>query len=114
MFSVIHLTLQVTNQLWFTDNGRDEWGNDRPEDELNVIPDENVQNHYGFPYCYAKGLVDSDYNKKGNCDGYVNAAFALGPHVAAVGMTFFKSKATNNTNVAIIAEHGSWNRDQPM
>jgi len=103
-----------TGKLWFSDNGRDEWGNDRPGDELNMIEDLNVTKHYGFPYCYEKGIVDSDYNKDGNCKKYVPAKYVLGPHVAAVGMSFYNGAASKNKNVALIAEHGSWNRDVPL
>jgi glucose/arabinose dehydrogenase len=104
----------VTGQLWFTDNGRDEWGNDRPGDELNLIIDEQKPEHFGFPYCYEKDMVDTTYNKKGNCDGYKPAEYVLGPHVAALGMTFYRSKAFNHSNIAVIAEHGSWNRQVPI
>jgi glucose/arabinose dehydrogenase len=104
----------TSKKLWFTENGRDEWGNDRPGDELNVIEDESNPEHYGFPFCYEKDLVDSEYNKDGNCKKYKPAAYVLGPHAAALGVTFYNSKAVNNTNVVLIAEHGSWNRDIPF
>ncbi|KAL0481238.1 hypothetical protein AKO1_012831 [Acrasis kona] len=103
-----------TGKLWFSENGRDEWGNDRPGDELNMIEDLNVTRHYGFPYCYEKDVVDPIYNKDGNCNKYVPAKYVLGPHVAVVGMTFYKGAASQNKNIALIAEHGSWNRDIPL
>jgi glucose/arabinose dehydrogenase len=106
-----------TGDLWFTENGRDEWGNDRPGDELNRIrPGGN--DHFGFPYCYEKDLVDPEYNKQGNCDAFVPAEYVLGPHVAALGIRFYRGSQfpqQYRTNyVAFIAEHGSWNREVPL
>ena len=37
----------VTNELWFTDNGRDMLGDDIPPDELNNAP--TIGLHFGFP-----------------------------------------------------------------
>jgi len=109
------------NQMWFTENGRDEWGNDRPHDELNVLDlaaSGNVP-HFGFPFCYERNLSDPEYFT-GNClnGKYVPAKYLLAPHAAAIGMTFysgsmFPSKYSNG-NVIFIAEHGSWNRDTPI
>src|SRR5690606_12821423 len=38
-----------TQEIWFTDNGRDLMGNDIPNDELNTAPLAGM--HFGFPYC---------------------------------------------------------------
>jgi len=102
--------------MWFTDNGRDDWGNDRPPDELNHKTAD--MQHFGFPYCYGKDMWDPDFNTKHNCDGYIGAAFELQPHTAAIGMRFytgnmFPEKYTKPGRV-FIAEHGSWDRDTPI
>eukprot|EP01027_Heterolobosea_sp_BB2_P011320 GEZU01016491.1.p1 GENE.GEZU01016491.1~~GEZU01016491.1.p1 ORF type:complete len:472 (+),score=119.74 GEZU01016491.1:155-1417(+) len=107
----------VTHDLWFTDNGRDSWDpghNDRPPDELNHAPSSGL--HFGFPFCFGKDLVDSEFNSKGNCDGYVGAAQELGPHVAALGMRFYTGKMfpAKYHNGIFIAEHGSWDRYPPI
>ena len=36
-----------TRELWFTDNGRDELGDDVPPDELNRMPRTGL--HFGYP-----------------------------------------------------------------
>jgi glucose/arabinose dehydrogenase len=74
------------DELWFTDNGRDGWGNS-PGDELNVIypTAKNETPHYGFPFCYAKGIIDTTFNNVSNCNAYIPAKYELGPHVAALG-----------------------------
>jgi len=105
----------ITSELWFTDNSRDNWGDDKPGDELNRIA--TIGLHYGFPYCYDKDLVDPDYNTEGNCDAYVPVEQILGPHVASLGLLFYKgSMFPNETYLynAFIAEHGSWNRAIPI
>ncbi len=50
----------TTQELWFTDNGRDWAGNDGPEDELNRIARGQEGAFYGFPYCHANGVPDPD------------------------------------------------------
>ena len=40
-----------TNELWFTDNGRDSLGDDVPPDELNHAPRAGL--NFGYPYCHA-------------------------------------------------------------
>jgi len=106
-----------TNELWFTENGRDEWGNDAPPDELNHVT--KFGQHFGFPYCYGKDLADPEFFN-GSCiaAGYEPAAFNLGPHVAAIGMIFYRGNALSPVHSQkgriFIAEHGSWNRDKPI
>ena len=52
-----------TKELWFTDNGRDWAGDDRPEDELNRVPEQQIGANFGFPYCHANGIPDPDIKK---------------------------------------------------
>lgn len=101
----------VTNELWFTDNGRDIVNNDRPNDELNRVPASATNKNYGFPYCFEKDFPDPDFNSKGDCKSYVGAEHVLGSHVAALGMTFVSGKnfpeAFRSKNMILIAERGS-------
>jgi len=107
----------ITNDLWFTENGRDDWGNDTPPDELNHVT--HFNQHFGFPYCYGKNLSDPAFFD-GDCikAGYEPAAFELGPHVAAIGMIFYRGNSLSpkhsDKGRVFIAEHGSWNRDKPI
>lgn len=45
-----------TGQLWFTDNGRDNLGNELPPDELNHAP--TVGLHFGYPFCHSGNISD--------------------------------------------------------
>eukprot|EP01128_Nolandella_sp_AFSM9_P005220 TRINITY_DN2494_c0_g1_i1.p1 TRINITY_DN2494_c0_g1~~TRINITY_DN2494_c0_g1_i1.p1 ORF type:complete len:536 (+),score=103.08 TRINITY_DN2494_c0_g1_i1:62-1669(+) len=102
------------NNLWFTDNGRDYWGNLKPNDELNRVNPGNK--HYGFPYCYGDHDVDPEFNKVGNCDAYIAPKQLLAPHTAALGVHFYKGTSfpKQYQRAAFIAEHGSWNREPPF
>ncbi len=104
----------VTKELWFTDNGRDWAGNGGPEDELNVIAKGNEGAFFGFPYCHAQGIPDPDVKKPNACAGVTLPAALTGPHSAGLGIRFYTGDMfpKQYKNVAFIARHGSWNREQ--
>lgn len=101
-----------TNELWFTDNGRDWMGDDIPPDELNYAPMKGM--HFGFPYCHGN-LQDPEFTDRG-CDEFTKPALELGPHVAALGMRFYTGEMFPEyyKQGIFIAEHGSWNRKTPI
>ena len=103
-----------TQELWMTENGRDNLGNDVPPDELLRAPKAGL--HFGFPYCHAGDVADPEFGKKRRCADFTPPAIKLGPHVAAIGMRFYTGSMFPAAyhNQAFIAEHGSWNRDQPL
>ena len=103
-----------TGTFWFTDNGRDLLGDDIPPDELNraTVPGR----HYGFPACHGGTLVDPVFAKGRNCRMFEPPAIALGPHVAAIGMRFYRGTMfpEEYRGQVFIAEHGSWNRSRKI
>jgi glucose/arabinose dehydrogenase len=104
----------VTNELWFTDNGRDMLGDDIPPCELNLAPQAGM--NFGYPYCHAGTIKDPEFGDKYACSEFVAPVQALGPHVAALGVKFYTGKMFPEayTNQAFIAEHGSWNRSKKI
>jgi glucose/arabinose dehydrogenase len=104
----------TTKELWFTDNGRDWLGDDRPPDELNHAPRPGM--HFGYPYCHGKNIADPEFGAKHRCDEFTPPAMELGPHVASLGMRFYTGKMfpEEYRNQIFIAEHGSWNRTTPI
>lgn len=100
----------TTKSLWFTDNGRDEMGDNTPSCELNIAPKPGL--HFGFPYCHGGAVPDPQFAKGRSCDEFVEPVAKLGPHVAPLGMTFYTGKQFPEAyrNNVFIAEHGSWNR----
>jgi len=100
--------------FWFTDNGRDLLGDDVPPDELNRAT--VAGRHYGFPACHAGTIVDPVFAKGRDCRMFEPPAIALGPHVAAIGMRFYRGTMfpEEYRGQVFIAEHGSWNRSQKI
>jgi glucose/arabinose dehydrogenase len=103
-----------TKELWFTDNGRDNLGDDVPPDELNYAPKPGL--HFGYPYCHGGTIADPQFGKGHPCSNYTAPAQNLGPHVAALGLKFYNGSMfpAEYRKQIFIAEHGSWNRSQPI
>jgi len=103
----------VTNELWFSDNGRDGMGDDMPGDELNIAPKPGM--HFGFPFCHQGDEPDPQFGAQRECSTTVAPAFTLGAHVAALGVTFYTGTMFPPAyrNAVLVAEHGSWNRTSP-
>jgi glucose/arabinose dehydrogenase len=103
-----------TKELWFTENGRDQLGDDMPGDELNHAPKAGM--HFGYPYIHQGDTPDPEFGKGKNAGDYTPPAQKLGPHVAALGMRFYTGSMfpAEYKNRIIFAEHGSWNRSTPL
>jgi len=104
----------VTDELWFTDNGRDMLGDNMPACELNHAPRQGM--HFGYPYCHAGDVPDPEFGQGKSCQDYVPPAQKLGPHVAPLGMLFYTGPQfpEQYQNQILIAEHGSWNRSEKI
>ena len=98
-----------TNELWFTNNGRDRLGDESPPDTLHRAPEAGL--HFGYPYCHGGDLQDPEFSDR-PCSEFYPPARKLGPHVASIGMTFYTGSMfpAEYRNQIFIAEHGSWNR----
>ncbi|MET0393430.1 MAG: sorbosone dehydrogenase family protein [Chitinophagaceae bacterium] len=103
-----------TKELWFTENGRDNMGDNIPGDELNRAPVKGL--HFGFPYCHQGNTPDPEFGKGKRCEDYTAPERVLDPHVAAIGMRFYTGDMflPEYKNQIFIAEHGSWNRSEPI
>lgn len=104
----------TTNELWFTDNGRDMLGDDIPPDELNCAPIKGL--HFGYPFLHGKNILDPEFGAQADTSLYTKPVQELGPHVAALGMEFYTGSMfpSEYQNQIFIAEHGSWNRSQKI
>jgi glucose/arabinose dehydrogenase len=100
----------ITKALWFTDNGRDEMGDNMPSCELNIAPKLGL--HFGFPYCHGGVVPDPQFAGNRTCEEFEPPVAKLGPHVAPLGLTFYTGKQFPEAyrNNVYVAEHGSWNR----
>ncbi|MGF1533953.1 MAG: PQQ-dependent sugar dehydrogenase [Bernardetiaceae bacterium] len=104
----------LTNELWFTNNGRDHLGDDIPPDELNHAP--TIGLHFGYPFCHGGTIADPEFGDLKPCTDFVPPAQPLGAHVAALGMRFYTGAMfpEGYRNQILIAEHGSWNRSSKV
>ena len=104
----------TTTELWFTDNGRDNLGDNIPPDELNCAPTKGL--HFGYPFLHGKNILDPEFGSQGDSSLYTKPKQELGPHVAALGVEFYTGSMfpAEYKNQIFIAEHGSWNRSQKI
>ena len=102
------------NTLYFTDNGRDLLGDNTPPDELNHAPISSLD--FGFPRCHGNSIRDPQFGTNDGCSLHTKPVVELGPHVAALGIKFYRGDMfpAEYKNQIIIAEHGSWNRKDPI
>ena len=104
----------TTQELWFTDNGRDMMGDDIPPCELNRAGRQGL--HFGYPYCHGGDIPDPKYGEGRDCADYTPPVQKLGPHVAPLGVKFYTGDMfpPEYRGQVFIAEHGSWNRSKKI
>ena len=103
----------MSGELWTTVNERDMLGSDLVPDYLTNVP---VGAQYGWPWVYWKDVFDR--RVKAPVPAYLTEyarrpEYALGPHVAALGLVFSEEGNRMGEKFgrgAFIARHGSWNR----
>lgn len=103
-----------TGELYFTDNNVDMMGDDKPAGELNAAPKPGM--HFGFPY-YAGGEArHPDWQDKQPPQEVTFPAVEFQAHTASLGFKFYTGKMFPEEyhGDAIIAQHGSWNRSEPV
>ena len=94
-----------TAALYGVDNGRDNLGDDVPDDEVNRIERGRT---YGWPFVHGFGVEDPTlYTARPQGFAPVPPVHGLGAHVAPLSIRFLKGQST-----ALVAEHGSWNRSK--
>jgi glucose/arabinose dehydrogenase len=103
-----------TNNIWFTDNGRDLMDNDIPPCELNTAT--QAGQHFGYPYCHGGTIKDPEFGNKRPCSDFIQPAQNLGAHTAPLGLKFYTGSMFPDEykNSLFIAEHGSWNRSKEV
>jgi uncharacterized protein (TIGR03437 family) len=100
----------VTGEIWGTDNGGDNLGEDLPPEEINIL---RAGRDYGWPRCYGDGGRYAGYN--GECGFQTAPELAMQAHSAPLGIGFYTGEQfpARYQNEAFVAFHGSWNRDVP-
>jgi glucose/arabinose dehydrogenase len=98
--------------LWTVVNERDELGSDLVPDYLTSVQSGGF---YGWPYSYWGAIVDAR-PKPPRPDLVAQAIkpdYALGNHVAPLGLTFSENAKLPFGEGAFVGQHGSWNRRPP-
>jgi glucose/arabinose dehydrogenase len=98
-----------TGALFGVDNGRDNLGDDIPDDEVNRI---EAGQHYGWSHVHGADVRDPElYAAMPPGLSPVTQFHGLGGHVAPLSIRFLRNQAeTVRNGTALVAEHGSWNR----
>tara|TARA_A100001037_G_scaffold265219_1_gene256544 strand:- start:304 stop:1809 length:1506 start_codon:yes stop_codon:yes gene_type:complete len=106
----------LSDELWTTVNERDMLGGDLVPDYLTNVP---IGANYGWPWLYYKNTRDRrvDAPMPNFLTEYARyPEYALGPHVAALGLVFSEEGhrlGDKFARGAFVARHGSWNRKPP-
>lgn len=109
----------TTGQMWATEMGRDNLGDDMPPDEINILA---AGKNYGWPICYGKNLHDTAFDKntyiRNPCmDPFeAGSTIDLQAHSAPLGLAFVPMGAgwpADYEGDLLVAYHGSWNRTVP-
>lgn len=100
--------------LYFTDNNVDMMGDDNPPGEFNKAA--QAGQHFGFPF-YASGHErHDDWKDKQPPQDVTFPEVEFQAHTANLGFKFYTGTMfpADYQGDAIIAQHGSWNRTQPV
>ncbi|MFH1805112.1 MAG: PQQ-dependent sugar dehydrogenase [Pseudomonadota bacterium] len=112
--SVGHDFHPVTGELWWTDNQVDGMGDDIPPGEINRQT--AAGQHFGHPWYGGGDVRTNEYAGEEVPYDVVMPAVETIAHAADLGMTFYTGKMfpTKYRNAIFSAQHGSWNRTEPV
>ncbi len=112
-FLALHPT---SGDVWATEMGRDNLGDNLPPDEINIVRDGA---NYGWPICYGDRVHDTNFDQAryfaDPCAKTVPPLFSVPAHNAPLGLAFIKSSQwpADAQGDLLVAYHGSWNRSVP-
>ncbi len=100
--------------LWWTDNQVDGMGDDTPPGEINRTV--KVGQHHGFPYFAGGKVRTADYKESTPPADVVFPQVEMAAHAADLGLAFYTGKSfpKKYQGGLFSAQHGSWNRTQPI
>jgi glucose/arabinose dehydrogenase len=100
-----------TGALWTAVNERDMLGDDLVPDYMTRVREGGF---YGWPYSYFGDHVDErvEPQRPDLVDRAITPDYALGPHTASLGLTFYTGEAFPEAyrGGVFVGQHGSWNR----
>ena len=119
----------VTKEIWATEMGRDNLGDNLPPDEVNVVrvagPEHKFgARRYGWPFCYGNKTQDKKFTPDkweriditNDCSQTESPVIEIPAHSAPLGIAFVPSGLgwpSEWEGDLLVALHGSWNRSEP-
>lgn len=103
----------ATGELWATNNGRDNLGDNIPPETIYNVKEGG---NYGWPYCYGDKVPDLTQNPPpGYCAQTGSPAVQMQAHSAPLGLAFYTGSQfpAQLKGDMFVAFHGSWNRSVP-
>ncbi len=110
----------ITGEMFATNNGADNRSASKGGKVNDALPPEHLNKidagkHYGWPHCWGKQVEDPNFpGSDGFCKTTTPPAIMFTSHSTPIGITFLNQShfPVEYKNDAIVALHGSWNRDQ--
>ncbi len=104
----------ANGELWFTDNQVDGMGDNIPPGELNRATGPGQQ--FGHPWYGGGSVRTKEFANETPPEGIVMPEVEMDAHAADLGMTFYGGKQFPKKYQGGIfsAQHGSWNRTDPI
>ena len=120
-----------TYEIWATEMGRDELGDNLPPDEVNIVKVAGPEHkfgarRFGWPFCYGNKIKDETFKPEKveridiptDCSQTEAPVIELPAHSAPLGLAFITNPPAGGwpsqwKNDLLIAYHGSWNRSEP-
>jgi glucose/arabinose dehydrogenase len=106
----------TTGALWASQNERDNLGDDRPPEEINVMSSlGGAAEDFGWPYCYGAREPNPEFRDAARCRSTIPPALEMQAHSAPLGMVFYDGDnfPAEYRGDLFLAFHGSWNRSVP-
>ncbi len=111
----------ITKAMFATNEGADnrsetkhgQVNDELPPEHLNII---EANQHYGWPYCWGNQFADPNFPQPtGFCSSTKAPAITFTSHSTPIGISFLHQADVSSQfkTDAIVALHGSWNREQP-
>lgn len=125
-----------THEIWATEMGRDELGDNLPPDEVNIVKVAGPEHkfgarRFGWPFCYGNKIKDETFKPEKieridiptDCSETDAPVIELPAHSAPLGLAFIPESSKSNPpklnwpigywNNLLVAYHGSWSRSEP-
>ena len=120
----------LTKEIWATEMGRDNLGDNLPPDEINIVKVAGSEHkfgarRYGWPFCYGNKVEDIKFRPDKferidipkSCGETELPIIEIPAHSAPLGLAFVPSDygwPNQWQGDLLVAFHGSWNRSVPV